>query len=601
MEVLSNMNVNASIYVDNIKNYGGIYSQPQDLLSLTVTLDFTEHQHIFVDMANFQEGVTFSFIGGDSSVQTEYKLTIVQPSTPKTYIIDPVIQYFPVTTMGTGGGKFTHIFTYNGTKWQNVNSSLGFLTENNIYTSHNVVTDGETYTEAISGLDNTIGLLKPSIPESMASAYLSPYGSNVVAATGCRRTGANVPATNLFIVESGQLKLKTSSLAGSDKKVYDPEKGSLKFTLDTVEVYSKVLTSGDKTETVSDDNIFIASDPVYDAFSRVFDVVASIPAPSGNDSLHTAFMETTDNSSPSHTLSFYAQPISTPPSSTTVNTVTPNAGGTHSLMSRIAGIPVLRSGDSLDMDITTNDNVWYFVKENIATVSGKFTGTITTPPIAITPNAPLNATGTATTSAGVYGALNIDITAYSPDGTTSVTNHIDSTIMVDTVTLSPYTAYTHNASLNTNSQLMLFGGKFQYPFGNWNSLNDGQGGNYSDIDYSSITSDRYQDFTLAITDKGNVCFNISDGEGFTSSVEPDSTYSLMMKLDAGSWLDGNKGYVGIGVVSSGEGCLVANLSSPTVKTLTFGTLRTGTVTVRLIMKSGCTKKVGQTSNLTSVV
>lgn len=454
-------------------------------------------------------------------------------------------------------------------------AGTGSYVEDNDYSSQEVISTGDTYNVSLSKLDSILGKLIPDLPPLIGDVVLSVSSPTLYS---CNRVvdGASVSG----VAFSQPITITHST------QFYDTEQYSLVARIDGFAVGSLPLTDGDDSGT--NGMLQILSNNAYDGFSDVLQARITLSGLIANRESRSIVLDI--NGDESNVLSIFYDELQTllAPQST-VDTPLYN-------LTKVSGIPVLRSGDVLSVSSNIRTCVTYFYRSIIGLISGTDISNtnITSPSFAaLTENDDISVT---TNVSILSNKVDTDTTFVSygvaPNGAHTPTEsdiRLSNTrdILTDSISDITKFGYTHNVNLSdplADTQLLLFGGVLSYPHTDWNGVESGNDLPATGLDYTNLTGDRYVEFPVSLVNKGTVELNLTSQIGFTNAaIEANTGYSLQMKLDSGAWLDANSAYDGVGEVLAGEGCLVVSNSTKAKKVLTFGVVTSGTATVRLTL------------------
>ena len=193
---------------------------------------------------------------------------------------------------------------------------------------------------------------------------------------------------------------------------------------------------------------------------------------------------------------------------------------------------------------------------------------------------------------------------------TSIINHVKSGLgqYPNQVTINFGQSYDHNESLMLNQELQLLNGKFQKPINyDYSNVYPSGSPNYTDVNVVSSTSmtDDYRYTTFKFSN-GIDCKSIMNieiggqsGTGWGSGSVIGTGLRLYVRIYENSttsdsnWLDANSIYEGYGTPrNNGDPCLLINGTTENKKKITFGSIRSGDVYIRIgfICGSGSSDK-----------
>lgn len=458
---------------------------------------------------------------------------------------------------------------------------------------------GDLYEDAFDKLATLFGKLTPSPPPNLSAKMMTVLSSYSARGAADGLLHANVTDSTSPTITPGLALTFASGFM-------DPDAGTLSATMDGAAAGSITLTVGDDTGLTNGLLTIVAEFDPYtgQGFGKegIFKALAAKIVASGlTVGVHTATMvhSTTGTSS----LTFYIDDPQTP--SLTSLTMTP--GGTITSKS---GVPSYGVGATLSIGFTALNAIRsHFNSARVVSITAPQTGiTNLSPAGAPGANTPYSDTGTLTVASGQYTENVIaTLTAYNSKGG-STTGTVSNTVRVDTIgtetrvvsTTGQFPAsgyggaYDSNQSLSLTKELQFIAGAFRYP-----PLVSYVSSKPAGPDYSSLTPDSYASMRWvtfnfgAVSSASSVTFTLQSASGFTSTLQSGVVIYVKVEGQTG-WLDANLAYPGVGSPSvNGDGALDVGSSSATFKRVTFGgTVRTGTVYVRIGLPAGSTKFFG---------
>jgi hypothetical protein len=614
MEYLNDMLVDGNLHANNLLTTKNIvYSKDIGNEINDIALDFSVCQNYTIDLrgatyvgANptIQVGLT-----GGSVINSQYKVRILQHATlPANLTINltsaSTIQNEIIveSVINIANSVTTVIFDYvaDGAAGVyvpiNISSNSSGYVENTDYSSTAIITDGDTYTSALSKLDEILGKLIPARP-----AYLSE-----------RTLAVNQTPTTLYKLSDGvSVSVITSAeptltLSGS----FYNTGGSIVSTINSV-VDGIIDLS---TATLSNLSLAITKSTENNGF---YDVIATLTINTANksggaltnsESVHTVVATHDDGTArSSNTVSlrkclYTAFPVIANPINGVFGATVPTK--------YVSGLLALNTGDTF-VTAASYQNVTYnngsnqgYYASKVGELSGTSIATTNAISDAITfaemitysPNTPqLNTTATILANKFEDG-LTVIAKSASPRGLsvgTSITlNGSNQKYLVDSVTsvsaALPY-EYDHSVSLLTNDRLMILNGVVQYPSGDRSSY-------YGGLNYSAITGYRkLVSKSIAVAGYSRIRITLPTPIGFTGAIEATNYQMTVVRSDKPTeTYNGNAAYDGVGVVQNGEGCLLLADSTASQKVITFGeVLPAGATAIVTISINSTAKSFGQ--------
>lgn len=369
----------------------------------------------------------------------------------------------------------------------------------------------------------------------------------------------------------------------------------------------------EKKDYYSDD---ISSATKSNFYKSIKGAVLATMATTQNDSNNlerTIMIEYSENGSFSDTVSltgtYRIESASTPTAS--INSVTiPSMSG-----QKVSGVPTLNNAQIISVSANISNGIKYYYPSVIASSTVTSAGTLNTTLSGVqTPNSTYNyVKNHSITGSITVESISTSVTPNDIFGSGSITVSTDNTKRIDTIgvakittdiatrKLSPvnggqyeaissaYGLVQHDNTLNPGStdaysyQLQVYGNNYRYPSGNFTTFG---GPNYTTLTQNSW---RYSDFSVtSITNKTNVDLTIVGASGITGNPYGTTSFRLYVKIEGVTgWLDANAAWASGTPISDGAASVdVGNSLSATVRRITFGTTRTGSVSVRVGINSG---------------
>ena len=459
---------------------------------------------------------------------------------------------------------------------------------------------GDIYEDAFDKLATLFGKLTPSPPANLSAKTLTVVGAY-------QAKGAADGAVHAFVTDNTAPVITPGLTSNIASGFADPDAGNLSATLDGAASGLILLTTGDDTGLTNGLLSIVAEFDPYlgQGFGKegIFKAItAKIQASGLAVGVHMATMvhSTTGTAS----LTFYIDDPAIP--AITANTMTPS-GATASK----SGVPYYATGATLTVGFTITGAIKsHYNATRVASVSAPQTTTTvnTSPASAPGVNASYSDSAALTVAAGQYTEnVTATITGYNSKGGTG-TGSASAQVRVDTIgtetrvqsatgqfPASGYgAAYDSTQSLALNKELQFIAGGFRYPPAVTYAASKPAGPDYSALTADSYASMRWVTFNFgSVSNASSVTFTLQSASGFTSTLQSGAV--IYLKVDGASgWIDATAAYSGPGSPSAdGTGALDIGNSSPTVKRVTFGgTVRSGTVYVRIGIPSGSTKLFG---------
>lgn len=463
------------------------------------------------------------------------------------------------------------------------------------------VAAGDSIEDAFDKVETLLGLLAPAKPQNLSAVTMtvSPVYTAKEASTGTTRTTV------------------TNSTAPTVEAVdfYDATAGILTGKVDTVSVGTRTLVVGSDVGSYGALNITDDSDPYVGQVGKegfwkqlTADITPTTPltvAP------HVFEME--HSVTGTSTLTVYVD-------DPTVPSISGATGTSTETPSYTSGVPHLNTGDDMIIAGNANNAVSKFYNPTrIVSVSGSTIASQDFNPIAppaedavvpFTFTAPVLAnvySETASFSATVYNSKNdpvsLVVTTNLRVDSNSVETRVDSGVGQYPLTFGA--AFNSAVPITPSEELQMLNNLYQFPPQVDYSSRYPVGPDYSAIVGGTYATMRWVTFDLGIitSEVGfAVTLNNTSG-GFNGTVfgvdaiqNNFAMYAQVVFTTGGDiptagWVDCNAGYPGVGTpTNDGDAALVIGSSHGTMKTVTFGTVRTGRLYVRIGIPQGNGKK-----------
>lgn len=395
---------------------------------------------------------------------------------------------------------------------------------------------------------------------------------------------------------------------GSVSNFFDGDAGTLSAEIDSLSVGSRILTTADDTGAYGYLNITADEDPYLgqsgkEGFYKQLDANIT-PTSNMTYASHTMQLKHTVTGN-SLLKTFYVDD----PGTVTISTVSHSLPGSNTRY--VSGVPSLASGESVSFDFTVVNAVRkHYNVTRLAYITSSYTTSLTVAPPVSPPAEGASVAYTSkvvTVSNGVYTEnLACTIRGYNSKDAAGTIHTETTSARIDTVSSETarrvsgsgqYPAsgyggvYAYTTSLRTTytEELQMLNGLYQLPTGNYASNLPTAGPDYST---GMGSSDRWVTFD-SVTLANNLAFTITfTGTTGTWSGTATTGIKIYAKVEGVTgWVDCNAAYPGVGVpISDGDPAMVFGSSTPTVKRVTFGTVRTGELYVRIGLPTGSNKK-----------
>lgn len=582
-----------------------------------------------IDNSGGNINVNIDLINGASN-NIKNKIVILQPTTNSPNIANITLRAYATqakstshtienvvdihTAINVHGKKTVLEFDfYDNTYSLATALSSGATAENNNYASNNIIVDTESYNQSLSKLDDILGRIAPPSPPYIDDVSVTEqFHGSVTAQAGWLKLSDGTALNNLVFADPTirvQTFVAPDSTGQTDADVGGTSKGVLLHS--AFSSLPQTLSNLGLTLTKSVFN------SLYNAFVATIALTGAqaVPAASAQRTL------TVNSNGRSVTFLFYRM---TQPTLATIPTITQQLAtvATIPVSDYVSGIPALTTGSVVTVTAVYN-NVSYVENNDgcYSATSGRISGTaITTFNVPSASNTLMAAAApnshpiqsNITIAANRYqDNFAINLQGYTaPNGqsgpSTTIT-HPTNTVLVDSVTNRSLFGINHEVPMthvDNNNLLMVLNGLVQYPSADYSNYWNGSAAIGAALNYSSITNDRYVEFTLSVTAASRVSINIVGGQNFSNSaIESSSAYAIEYERSdvSGAVYNGNVAYPGTGVVANGGGGLDVAASSQHTKVVTFGEVITATVKVRIILKNGSTHKFSQGTNITQLL
>ena len=469
------------------------------------------------------------------------------------------------------------------------------------------VTAGDRVEDAFDKIETLFGLLVPAKPVDLSTIIMvltAAYSAREFS-TGITRT----TVTNVTI----------PTVTATD--FFNGNAGLLTGFIDTIPVGNRILTTADDSGVYGALNIIDDSDPYIGQagkagfWKKLISFISPLSSlPYG---LHTFSM--THSVSGTSTLPIYIDNPIAP--SITLPLATSAAPSSWT-----SGVPHLKTSDSINFSATIGGAVGKFYNLNkVADVTGSTISTVNFLPI-IPPleNAavPVTMTGIVTSSAyseqatftiNAYNSINNAVSSVINTNIRIDSNSVETRVQsgIGQYPIAFGTAFSSTGSILGNEELQLINNLYQFPPAIDYSTRYPVGPNYSTILGGSYLNMRWVTFDLGrITSQVGFQMTINNAQGFNGTIfgvdalQSNFQFQARVVSEIGGdvatvgWIDGNMAYPGVGSpTNDGDAALVVGSSHGTLKVVTFSTIKTGRLYVRLGIHQANSKKFSSVTKI----
>jgi len=484
-------------------------------------------------------------------------------------------------------------------------------------------TSGTTVANMADAVNEMLLLLAPSPPLTSWDNVFSNLNIGGTLYESMKIAGGTTTTTSSITTNTTpDISVSVISLTGSAARSRDGGIFTLSDTVhSTIETVTLTTSSVTKSSgwiryTIADPYYGIAGQAGFWTGVTAFSLTDSTSAFTPSATLRTLTFAHPGTDTP-ETKSFYVDEVA----STVV--VTTNSETMPTMSSYISGIPTLSYGQSItNVDFDIAGAVKWFYNPTIWKINGSYvvdTGW-SVPTGVPAANVTYNETGASVNIAN--NVFNDNSFSYTLNG-----RNIQGTSDTDVVTKSTYRIDTK--SVETSRKLSGTGpfpttALSNYYYGTWVSSSDLTTGDWvrelmmkegkyqwpGSIDYSAYGGPNYLSVTGgdthvdslnyrwacfsvgSVSNDTNFTFTINGVENFgsTNIITGIKLYVRVVGATGTAWLDANAAWGGATGDSDGDAMLVFGESTVTTRKVTFGSVRTGTVYVRIGLQSGSTKK-----------
>ena len=470
---------------------------------------------------------------------------------------------------------------------------------------------------AVDRFNEMLLLLAPSPPKNWDNAFDDIFFTE--SAKSARQLNSGNSINNLYINNTPTL---SSNIGIGNEDNARVSTGTFEI-VDNGTTIETVTLSGDSTVIKNTGNIrHGASVDPYDGIAGKagfwkgitdFNITGNIPTISASSNARTIFLNHPGIDSP-ETFNYYIDD----PLTVSISNITADIPVMNNF---ISGLPSLTTSDTIsNISFEINNVASYFYSNSFVweIQQGLVSETIGDPDTIPTTN---GETGTATNKSTNIrnnqfsdNSFSMSFRGKNSIGLFSPSNQFTSNLhRVDSVSNEsnrltsgsgtyPATGYGNtylsNQSLLTGSyvnELMLNGGEYQYPSGDYTAF----GGD----NYSTATGTRYATFNIgSFNNNSAFTLEFNGVSNFNSSFGASDLLIEVIIDGSSSWVDGQSPYSGVGNPGDGaNGVAAASSSTNTTRRITFGTIaRTGNIIVRIGLTLGSNKKF-QSISATNIV
>lgn len=297
--------------------------------------------------------------------------------------------------------------------------------------------------------------------------------------------------------------------------------------------------------------------------------------------------------------------------SSTAPTASISASTIPSMTNYVSGVPTLINTQTLTINGSVSNGIKYYYPSIIGASTATSTTALNNTLSGIqTTNSTYTYTKVHTISGSITSeSVTSTITPYDIFAAGTLVSTTDNTKRIDTIgiakitsdattrKLSPINQYdaisatAYSVALHTNTlngtdaysyQLQVYGNNYRYPSANFSAFG---GPNYTTLTQNSW---RYADFSVtSISNRTNVDLTIVGASGI-AAIYGTANFRLYIKVEGSTgWLDANAAWTsGTPSVDGAAAVDVGNSISATVRRITFGTTRTGNISVRVGINTG---------------